>query len=122
VGKRRSLLAIPSTERLGAGLDERDVCIGTRTFLIRTGFAEKESGLCECARSAGWRGRNSSREFLALRSVHWAHQKTTGASNKEASLRESSERSTFMACCETQKSSFELATRVTAVHRRAGLF
>jgi hypothetical protein len=106
VGKRRSLLAIPSTEGLGAGLDERDVCIGTRTFLIRTGFAEKESGLCEFARSAGWRGRNRSHEFLLWRSLPQAHDKTTGASNKEASLRGSFERSTFMACRKPQKSNF----------------
>jgi hypothetical protein len=53
VDERRSLLAVPSTEGLDATVNERDVCAGTRTFLIRTGCAEKEFGLCECARSAG---------------------------------------------------------------------
>ena len=54
-------------EGLGATVDERDICGGTRALMSRMGLAGGEFGLRECARSAGDQGGNCSHDFLALR-------------------------------------------------------
>jgi len=59
-------------EGLGATVCERFIGSSTWVLMRRAGLAGRVFGVCECARSAGYRGRNCRRELLVLRSIRQA--------------------------------------------------